>query len=91
MSYWLFQWFDDQYIKTIEDAERVLSYPIVVEDLQQQALSILEQKPAPQSSDGIPILAGRGLDLSDHVDCIAAICSTCQLDHLFKHIWHYFD
>jgi hypothetical protein len=91
MGYWFFQWLDDQYVRTIQDAERVLAYPTVVEDLRQQALIASREKPQIQSLDTISVLAGRGLDLSGHIDCVAALCSRCQANHLFRHIWHYFD
>src|SRR5215510_11231319 len=91
MGYWFFEWLDDQCIQTIEDAERVLSYPVVVEDLRQQALVATRENIEPKPTDSIPVLAGRGLDLSEQTDCIAPICPTCQANHLFRDIWHYFD
>jgi hypothetical protein len=73
MSYWFFEWLDDQYIETIQDAERVLSYDIVADDLRKQALEGGRGENAPQATaDSIPVLAGRGLDLSESTDCIAA-------------------
>ena len=70
MGYWLFNWLDEQHIQTKEDAKRVLSYPIVVDDLRQQVLIAARESIVPEPNDGVPILAGRGLDLSEARDCI---------------------
>lgn len=91
MGYWVFDWFDKAHIQTIKDAERALAQPDIVEDIRHQAQIAARNQPKPEPAEGFSLLVGRGLDLAEHVDCIAALCMKCQADHLFRHIWQYFD
>jgi hypothetical protein len=90
-DYWLFRWLDDQSIETWNDLNRVLSYPIVINDLREQAINGDKNKSERKHPDRTSIVAGRGIDLSGYLDCSAKSCRMCQIENLFSHVWHYFD
>jgi len=89
-EYWLFKWLDEHSATDLESAESLLSNSQAVEDLREKATAASESLRAP-IQEGISVLAGRGLDLSGHLDCNAPSCRRRQVDDLFKHVWHYFD
>jgi hypothetical protein len=88
MSYWVYDWMDAHGISTKEHAQLVLMNPVAVQDLRDRAAVVqsLAEVEAPNS-----ILAGRGIDLSGHLDCYTFDCRRRQLDNLFRRVWHYFD
>src|SRR5882724_5504830 len=89
-SYWMFDWLDAYAVKTTDQAAQALSIPSAADDLRQMALNAAQgsNRLAP---DRASIVAGRGIDLSGHLDCNAYTCRQRQIDQLFRKAWYYFD
>lgn len=88
-QFWLFRWLDEHDVKTLSDAEKILSNKARLNNLSEYARSRTDASPA--SVSGESIVAGRGLDFSGQLDCGHADCRKRQVDLLFRKAWHYFD
>jgi hypothetical protein len=84
--YWLYEWLDVYGVDSIDKAVKVLSDHRSIESLREHATSSSEP-----TSDGISILAGRGVDLSGQLGCNHAACRRKDVEKLFGRTWHYFD
>lgn len=87
--HWLYEWLDENGLRTLSDADSALQRTLEFEDLCRRADSAI-----PKLSDrtgGVAVLAGRGFDLSGQFDCPGSICRQVHVDQLFGKVWHYFD
>lgn len=89
-SYWMYDWLDNYAVRTTDQAARILSIPSAVDDLRQMAVNAAQDSSQP-ASEQTSIVAGRGIDLSGHLDCDAYSSRQRQIDQLFRKAWHYFD
>ena len=88
-NYWLANWADEQGITSRRDLERPVSAASV-----QEALRLAEaatSAPAGPEHSSMSVVAGRQMDLSDVLACMAPKCLASQVDVLFAEVWHYFD
>jgi hypothetical protein len=74
-------------VKTMKHARAVLSDKVALNRLHELASS-RDDSPRDDSTE---LVAGRGIDLSGHLDCNASECRKRQVDNLLRHAWHYFD
>jgi hypothetical protein len=88
--YWVFDWLEAHGVSTLEDARRALASPGGVTDLIARAEAARAKPLRPDVAD-YSLAAGRGIDLSGHLDCNHPSCRQRQVDDLFRHAWHYFD
>jgi hypothetical protein len=88
--FWLFNWLDSYGITSLEIAQRILDDKRALNDLKEMA-ELASENSKPSDSIHTSIVAGRGLDLSGHLDCPALECRLRQVDKLFRKAWHYFD
>jgi hypothetical protein len=87
-DYWLLEWIELKDIKTPGDALRALGGEGYRELLETAERSLDATRPQPSSR---AVVAGRTLDLSGKVTCIAPPCLKRQVDELLVRVWHYFD
>jgi hypothetical protein len=89
--FWFYEWLDERGISSLEEAERRLRDPKELSLLHERAArEPYETSPIPPS-DKVSLLAGRGVDLSGDLDCLAWSCRRRQVDTLLSRAWHYFD
>lgn len=87
---WLHNWIDELGIDSTTDLDRVITDP-------QHWGRVLELAGAHKDEPEVEplgkrsISAGRALDLTGFLACGHPDCLTKQVDHLFTHVWHYFD
>ena len=87
-QYWLFDWLDQYSVKDLDKARKLLSNEAAREEMR----SLAKGSASNRHQDRVnSILAGRGIDLSGHLDCNGASCRRRQVDELFRRVWHYFD
>lgn len=89
-TFWAYNWLDLYGIQDLEHARATLSNSSAIDNLQQMA-SIASKVEKESFSDDNFIVAGRGIDLTGHLDCSASSCRKRQVEELFKKAWHYFD
>lgn len=89
-DYWVYQWMDEHSVSDAKSAHKALLSKQGLSGLL-KALPRKEQSTARVGTESTSIVAGRGLDLSGQLDCLAAECRQRQADDLFRHVWHYFD
>lgn len=87
---WLYPWFDEYAVTSVDRARRLIDDKPIRLDLESRAMAALRNR-APAESDGTALVAGRGLDLSGHLDCYGWECLRLQVDRLLVRVWHYFD
>ena len=88
--FWLHEWMDDRGVTSLAQAESRLSDPTEVHRLHERAASVRYSTEPVLDADGA-LLAGRGVDLSGDLDCMAWGCRRLQVDRLLRGAWHYFD
>ena len=88
--FWVYDWLDSHRIENLSTAKRALASRSAVDQIHDFAEKA-KTAPATCGEDTYSIVAGRGLDLSGHLDCNASECRIRQVDDLFSHAWHYFD
>jgi len=86
-SFWAYRWMDAHGVKTMKRARATLSDKVALNHLHELAAA---QTRGPRD-DQVELVAGRGIDLSGHLDCNASECRKRQVDNLLRHAWHYFD
>ncbi len=74
-------------VKTMKRARAAFSDKVALNHLHELAA---QQTRGPRD-DQVELVAGRGIDLSGHLDCNASECRKRQVDNLLRHAWHYFD
>lgn len=89
-SFWLFDWLDAYDIHDIDAAAVALEDDNVLDSLREFAVRAKAKGMSAPASE-FSLVAGRGLDLSGHLDCHAPACRARQVDSVFRHAWHYFD
>jgi hypothetical protein len=91
-SCWLYDWLDVNHVRNASQAIRLLSQPKVRESLANLAIeSKRDTCDGPLPSDGVPIVAARGIDLSGELGCVHFECLEREVETLFRRVWHYFD
>ncbi|MFD6066591.1 hypothetical protein, partial [Amycolatopsis lurida] len=65
--YWLLNWMKKNEISTVENLNDKLHSSNVFGDLECEAADALDQGPVPYSQTNLPVVGGRGLDLSDEL------------------------
>ena len=94
-KYWLSKWLDYHDLNSVEEVERSLWSPTVVNSLRQAAAKACRRserfESTPTDSERFSLLAGKGIDLSGQLACSSDICRRRQVDELFGRVWHYFD
>lgn len=85
----LYQWVDEQGIKSLEDAERQFVDSAVLDSFLELVTTIPGVDSPVDSSQAI--VAGCAVDLSGSLDCAHWECRQKQVNTLFRRIWHYFD
>lgn len=90
-SYWIYAWIDHEGINTLGDAERCLrdkaSLRRLIEYAERQSHT---QRLSAPNMDRI-LVAGNGLDLSGHLQCMQNECALKAVDMTVHHTWHSFD
>jgi hypothetical protein len=89
--FWLYEWLDNVGARSYRQAERLLRDPVALADLRERAASVPYTTEKLRVNSGSTIIAGRAIDLSGDLDCLAWNCMQAQVDHLFNRVWHYFD
>lgn len=91
--YWLYDWLDEKRVSSLARAARLLSDSREFDSLREFAHAALTTRAeaSTNSQRQVSLLAGRGVDLSGHLDCYASQCRKLQVDRLLKRVWHYFD
>jgi len=89
-SFWFFDWLDAYSVTSLRDANRALQSGSTFEAIREFAVKAVANS-QPLMEPDFSLVAGRGLDLSGHLDCNASACRLRQVDTLFRHAWHYFD
>jgi|SRR5262249_11035116 len=74
-------------VKNMKRARAALSDKVALNHLHELAVS---QTGCPRD-DHVELAAGRGIDLSGHLDCNASECRKGQVDDLLRPAWHYFN
>lgn len=90
-SFWLYRWMDEFGIKSERRLDRALGKQRSLARLTEIANEDSNKPLIPHWGTGNAIVAGRGADLSGHMDCCHAVCQTRQVDELFGRVLHYFD
>lgn len=90
-SFWLYRWIDEFGVKSERSLDRSLRKQRSLTRLAEIANEESDKPLIPHRSVGNAIVAGRGADLSGHMDCCHAVCQTRQVDELFGRVLHYFD
>lgn len=86
-SFWAYQWMDTHGVNSLKKVRPALANKLALEQLKELA----ELHNACPQDYKAEIVAGRGIDLSGHLDCNAPECRKLQVDNLLRHVWHYFD
>ena len=87
--FWVYDWLDTHGVDSVSKAKKVLASRSIVDKIPDFAEGARSRKSS--ARDDFSIVAGRGLDLSGHLDCNSSACRLRQVDDLFRHAWHYFD
>jgi hypothetical protein len=90
-GFWLQDWILAHGITTVVGARKVLADARAFENLRERAANQDSARMPLPRVDGPIIVAGRPMDLSGELDCMAWMCVRRQLDALFSHVLHYFD
>src|SRR5271169_3499911 len=90
-SCWLYDWMDANGVRSTSQAIRLLAQPKARELLSTLATEADGTPRGLAASDGISLVAARGLDLSGELDCEHLECLQREVETLFRRVWHYFD
>jgi len=86
-TFWAYEWMNFHGVKSMKHVQSALSDKVALNHLHELAVA---RKPCPQNLQ-VELVAGRGVDLSGHLDCNASACRKRQVDNLLRRAWHYFD
>lgn len=89
-KYWLRDWLDDTGANSLARATKALSDRKALSRLQ-EIVSGVPYTTEPIENGNLGIVAGRGIDLSNALECSHWDCKRKQIDNLFSRVWHYFD
>src|SRR5947208_2107150 len=89
-QYWVYNWIDSQGIISTDRAREVLAKPSAMDDLREVGMQA-QSFDRSSLNETVSVVAGRGIDLSGQLDCLAQACRYRQVDELFRKAWHYFD
>jgi len=88
-KYWLRDWMHEHDVKSMRDARKALADDTALKRLQQYAHAAEAQQTVGVAANAV--VAGRGIDLSNDLECPHWDCKRKQVDRLFGWVWHYFD
>jgi hypothetical protein len=90
-QHWLYQWIDEEGIKTPGNYLRAIRKRGAFDRLRELSDSAFTNPPSSKGDARTSVLAGRQLDLSGTFSCSHFECMTPIVDNVFSRVWHYFD
>jgi hypothetical protein len=72
--FWLYEWLDNLGVGSYRQAEKVLRDPVALADLRERAALVSHRTDSLDANGSPTIVAGRGIDLSGDLDCLAWDC-----------------
>jgi hypothetical protein len=91
--HWLYQWMDEEGVKTVGNYVKAIRKKGSFERLRQLSDSAMSEFDArnPTGRPADSIIASRYLDLSGFLSCPCFECQIPTVDKVFRRVWHYFD
>jgi hypothetical protein len=93
-QHWLYQWMDEEGIKTPGNYVKAIRKKGAFERLQELSDNAMEDSSFADTDDELTansVIANRYLDLSGNLSCPCFECQTPAVNKVFSRAWHYFD
>jgi hypothetical protein len=90
-EHWLYQWIDEEGIKTSGDYMKAIRKRGSFDRLRETSDRVMSSPSSQRGNASTSVLASRRLDFSGYVSCAAFGCMRPIVDNVFSRVWHYFD